>query len=240
MAEVVMYSSPWCPYCSRAKKLLNEKGVQFEEIDVMMQPRKRVEMTERPKGGPRFRKSSSTASRSAAATTSTRSTVPASSTRCWDAPDGRLLTVACVQVNAGPEIEPNLHTVGDLILRAREAGADFITTPENVGMVVQGRARVLERARPEQDHPAIPFFQDLARRTGAWLLAGSLAVRLDGEDRAANRSLLFSPDGSIAARYDKIHMFDVDLANGESYRESATFRPGDKAVLAQTPGAASA
>jgi deaminated glutathione amidase len=145
------------------------------------------------------------------------------------------LTVACVQVNAGPEIEPNLHAVGDLILRAREAGADFITTPENVSMVVQGRARVLERARPENDHPAIPFFQDLARRTGAWLLAGSLAVRLDGEDRAANRSLRFSPDGAIAARYDKIHMFDVDLANGESYRESATFRPGDKAVLARTP-----
>jgi len=144
------------------------------------------------------------------------------------------LTVACVQVNAGPEIEPNLHAVGDLILRARDAGADFIATPENVSMVVQGRARVLERARPEGDHPAIPFFQDLARRTGTWLLAGSLAVRLD-EERAANRSLLFSPEGAITARYDKIHMFDVDLANGESYRESATFRPGDKAVLAQTP-----
>jgi predicted amidohydrolase len=145
------------------------------------------------------------------------------------------LTVACVQVNAGPEIEPNLHAVGDLILRAREAGADFITTPENVSMVVQGRARVLERARPENDHPAIPFFQDLARRTGAWLLAGSLAVRLDGEDRAANRSLLFSPDGAIAARYDKIHMFDVDLANGESYRESRNYRAGDFGVVADLP-----
>jgi deaminated glutathione amidase len=145
------------------------------------------------------------------------------------------LTVACVQVNAGPEIEPNLHAVGDLILRAREAGADFITTPENVSMVVQGRARVLERARPENDHPAIPFFQDLARRTGAWLLAGSLAVRLDGEDRAANRSLLFSPDGAIAARYDKIHMFDVDLENGESWRESAAYHPGHIARIADLP-----
>ena len=92
----------------------------------------------------------------------------------------------------------------------------------------------------KQDHPAIPFFQDLARQTGAWLMAGSLAIRLDDEDRAANRSLLFSPDGAIAARYDKIHMFDVDLANGESYRESATFRPGGKAVLARTPWGGSA
>src|SRR5690349_987667 len=144
------------------------------------------------------------------------------------------LTVACVQVNAGPEIEPNLRAVGELILRARDAGAEFITTPENVSMVVQGRTRVLERARPESDHPAIPAFQDLARQTGAWLLAGSLAVKLE-EERAANRSILFDPQGNIAARYDKIHMFDVDLAGGESYRESATFRPGERAVLAQIP-----
>jgi predicted amidohydrolase len=105
--------------------------------------------------------------------------------------------------------------------------------PENVTMVVQGRAKVLARARPEQDHPAIPFFRDLARETGAWLLAGSLAVKLD-EERVANRSLLIAADGAVVARYDKIHMFDVDLADGESYRESATFRPGDRAVVAQT------
>ena len=88
------------------------------------------------------------------------------------------LTVACVQVNAGPEIEPNLHTAGDLILRAREAGADFITTPENVSMVVQGRARVLERARPETDHPAIPVLPGFGapdRRVAARGFAGSQA-----------------------------------------------------------------
>jgi deaminated glutathione amidase len=88
-------------------------------------------------------------------------------------------TAACVQVNAGPEIGPNLTAAGDLVRRARDAGADFIAMPENVTMVVQGRAKVLARARPEQDHPAIPFFRDLARETGAWLLAGSLAVKLD-------------------------------------------------------------
>jgi predicted amidohydrolase len=143
-------------------------------------------------------------------------------------------TAACVQVNAGPEIGPNLTAAGDLVRRARDAGADFIAMPENVTMVVQGRAKVLARARPEQDHPAIPFFRDLARETGAWLLAGSLAVKLD-EERVANRSLLIAADGAVVARYDKIHMFDVDLAGGESYRESATFRPGDRAVVAQTP-----
>jgi len=144
------------------------------------------------------------------------------------------LRVACVQVNAGTEIAPNLEIAGDLVRRARADCAELIALPENVSMVVQGRRKVLERARPEDAHPAVPFFADLARETGAWLLAGSLAIRL-GEERVANRSLLFAPDGTVAARYDKIHMFDVDLPGGESYRESATFRPGEQAVLAPTP-----
>src|SRR5690606_17239567 len=76
----------------------------------------------------------------------------------------------------------------------------------------------------------------VAREAGIWLLLGSIHVRLDG-DRLANRSVLLDPEGAIAARYDKIHMFDVSLAGGESYRESATFRPGEQAVLAATPWA---
>jgi predicted amidohydrolase len=149
------------------------------------------------------------------------------------------LTAACVQVSAGTEIGPNLEIAGEYVLRAREAGADFIAMPENVSMIVQGRANVLERARPEAEHPGIPFFAGLARETGAWLLVGSLAIRLpaeaDGRERVANRSFLIDPQGRITARYDKIHMFDVDLADGESYRESATFRPGSQAVVADTP-----
>ena len=144
------------------------------------------------------------------------------------------LTVACVQVNAGTEIAANLTAAGDLIRRARDAGAGFITTPENVSMIVQGRDKVLARVRPEAEHPGIPFFADLARETGAWLLAGSLGVLLD-DGRVANRSILFDDQGRVVARYDKIHMFDVDLKGGESYRESATFRPGERAVLADTP-----
>ncbi|MCW2235909.1 carbon-nitrogen hydrolase family protein [Azospirillum canadense] len=144
------------------------------------------------------------------------------------------LKAACVQVNAGPEIGPNLLAAGDLVRRARDAGADFIAMPENVSLIVQGRAKVLERVKPEAEHPAVPFFADLARETGAWLLAGSLGILLE-EGRVANRSYLFDSDGRIAATYDKVHMFDVDLKGGESYRESATFRPGDRAVVVNSP-----
>lgn len=145
-----------------------------------------------------------------------------------------ILKAACVQVNAGTEILPNLAAAGDLVRRARDAGAEFIALPENVSMIVQGRDKVLARVRPESEHPGIPFFADLARETGAWLLAGSLGILLD-EKRVANRSYLFDDGGRVVATYDKIHMFDVDLEDGESYRESATFRPGERAVVAATP-----
>jgi predicted amidohydrolase len=141
---------------------------------------------------------------------------------------------ACVQLNAGTEIAANLRQAGDLVRRARDAGADLIATPENTGFIAQGRAAVLARAHPEETHPGLPFFADLARETGAVILVGSLAIRI-ADGQAANRSFLFAPDGTILARYDKIHMFDVDLAGGESYRESATFRPGVQAVVSPLP-----
>ena len=143
-------------------------------------------------------------------------------------------TAACVQVSAGPEIGPNLAAAAMLVRRARDAGADFVTLPENVSLIVQGRAKVLARVRPEADHPALPCFRELARETGAWLLVGSLGILLE-DGRVANRGFLIDGAGEIQARYDKIHMFDVDLPNGESYRESATFRPGERAVIGQTP-----
>ena len=145
------------------------------------------------------------------------------------------VTVACIQVSAGREVEPNIASVGTLIRRARDAGAEFILTPENVLMLEPKREPKFAKAEDESSPIGIAAFQALARETGAWLLAGSLAVRVPGEDRLANRSYLFDPAGTVMARYDKIHMFDVDLAGGESYRESSQFRPGDTAVLAPTP-----
>src|ERR1700733_6789789 len=145
------------------------------------------------------------------------------------------VTVACIQVSAGRDVEPNIASVGNQIRRARDAGAEFILTPENVLMLEPKREPKFAKAEDEAQPRGIAAFQDLAKETGAWLLAGSLAVRVPGEDRLANRSYLFDPAGGIVARYDKIHMFDVNLAKGESYKESSQFRPGAAAVLAETP-----
>ena len=142
--------------------------------------------------------------------------------------------VACIQTSSTRDVAENLATVGKLIERARADGADLICTPENVAMIEPNRALRFEKAAPEESHPALAAFREIAAKTGAWVLAGSLAVRVGG-DKLANRSFLIDAGGRVVAKYDKIHMFDVDLENGESYRESATFRSGDRAVLADTP-----
>ena len=141
---------------------------------------------------------------------------------------------ACVQVNATRDMAPNIRTAADLVRRARDAGADLIAMPENVSMLEPDNDLLRDKARPEAEHPALAAFTDLASETGAWLLVGSLAIALDG-GKVANRSFLIGSDGTVRARYDKIHMFDVDLDGGESYRESAVFAAGDAAVLAETP-----
>jgi predicted amidohydrolase len=142
--------------------------------------------------------------------------------------------VACVQLNAARDIAPNIAAASALIRKAKAQGAQFILTPENTGMIEPKRPQMLEKARAEADHPAIPAFSALAAELGVWLLIGSLQIKLDAAT-CANRSFLFDDRGRVAARYDKIHMFDVDLKAGESYRESKTFRPGDRAVAADTP-----
>ena len=142
--------------------------------------------------------------------------------------------LACVQTNSGREVAPNIEAVGGLVRAARSAGADLVTLPENVAMLEPRSRLIKEKAAPEHAHAALAAFQALAKETGAWLLAGSLTVKLVG-GKVANRSFLLNSEGIVVARYDKIHMFDVDLAGGESYRESATFRSGGRAVLAETP-----
>jgi len=141
------------------------------------------------------------------------------------------LRVACVQLNAKPDLSANLDEVRHWIRRARDQGAEFIATPENTSGMHADRASLLASALPEGGHPGIACFSELALETGAWLLAGSMSIRLDG-GRLANRSMLFDPTGKVVATYDKIHMFDADPTDGQAYRESATFRPGDRAVVA--------
>lgn len=144
--------------------------------------------------------------------------------------------VACVQINAGPEIAPNVAWASDQARRARDAGALLICMPENVSLMEFGRERTLPKVAEESAHPALAAFRALAKETGAWLAIGSLAIKVGGS-MLANRSFLIAPDGAIRARYDKIHMFDVDLDGGESYRESALYRPGAEAVVVDTPWA---
>jgi predicted amidohydrolase len=141
---------------------------------------------------------------------------------------------ACCQITAGRELLSNIEKAVALGRAARAEGAQFITFPENVTMIEPVGAEALRKALPEAEHPAVPAFRDLARETGAWILAGSLSVRA-GAAKYANRSLLFDPAGVVVARYDKLHLFDVDLAGGERYRESERIVPGDRAVTAPTP-----
>ena len=144
-------------------------------------------------------------------------------------------TAACIQLCSGRDIAPNIAAASELVRRARERGADLIMTPEVSDMIEPRRGLRVEKAKPEGEHAMLAAFQGLARETGAWLLLGSIVVAEAGDERLRNRSILLAPDGRIAARYDKIHMFDVSLAGGESYRESAAFRPGEEAVLAGLP-----
>ncbi|MCB2112792.1 MAG: carbon-nitrogen hydrolase family protein [Parvularculaceae bacterium] len=148
-----------------------------------------------------------------------------------------VIRAACVQLRSGIDRAANAAAAVELIGEAAGKGAHFIVTPEMTNAVDKDAAR-LSAALPEGEGiEEIGAFAAAAAENGVWLLIGSLAIkRTDG--RLANRSFLFGPDGEIAARYDKIHMFDVDLDNGESWRESRVYAPGDKAVVAATPLAA--
>ena len=143
--------------------------------------------------------------------------------------------VACIQMTSGPAIEANVTAVSELVRRARGQSAELIMTPEVSDMIEPKRALALDKALPEDQHAMVAAFRALARETGAWLLLGSAVIRDKNAERLSNRSFLISPQGEIAARYDKIHMFDVDLQTGERHRESQTYKPGDKAVVADLP-----
>jgi predicted amidohydrolase len=143
-------------------------------------------------------------------------------------------TVALVQMRSGLDPAANLDSAVKLIGEAKAGGADYVLTPEMTNIMEIRRERLFAAIVTEEADRSLAAFRELARKLAIHLHVGSLAIKLPGE-RAANRSFLIDRDGEIVARYDKIHMFDVDLANGESYRESRNFRPGETAVAADLP-----
>jgi predicted amidohydrolase len=139
-----------------------------------------------------------------------------------------------IQMRTGVTPAANIDTASRLIAEARAAGADYVQTPEMTNVMDVNRERLFTNIREEESDPSLAAFRELAKKHGIFVHVGSLAIKLL-PDRAANRGFLIDPQGEIVARYDKIHMFDVDLANGESYRESRTYRPGDIAITADLP-----
>ncbi len=156
--------------------------------------------------------------------------------------DNKHFRAALVQMCSGRDVTRNLEDATSLIRQAASGGAHYVQTPEVTTLMELDRDKLLVAARKEEGNPAIAHFRSLARELKIWLHIGSMPVLLpavenNGEavTKLANRSYLISPEGRVTARYDKIHMFDVELANGETYAESANYEPGRDAVIADTP-----
>ncbi|SEN23570.1 carbon-nitrogen hydrolase family protein [Palleronia pelagia] len=149
------------------------------------------------------------------------------------------MRAALIQLTSSDDPAANLPVTRGLVARAATDGAEFVTTPEVTNCVSADRAHQQRVLTTEEDDPTLAALREDAARLGVWLHIGSLGIASgDADGRLANRGFLIGPDGGIAARYDKIHMFDVQVSETETYRESAGYRPGDRAVLAQTPLAA--
>src|SRR5215475_4389723 len=142
--------------------------------------------------------------------------------------------VGLAQMCTGRDVEKNLADASSLIREAARQGAQLVQTPEITTLMEMDRARLFAALRPQEGNAAIVHFRALARELGFWLHVGSMAV-LAANGKIANRSILISPGGEIEACCDKIHMFDVELPGGESYRESRNYAAGDRAVLAELP-----
>jgi predicted amidohydrolase len=146
------------------------------------------------------------------------------------------MKTALIQISSSDDPAANLDMVLGMIAQAAAAGAEFILTPEVTNCISTNRAHQLDVLHPQDQDITLAGLRAAAQAHGVWLLIGSLALKAETADVPfVNRSFLVAPDGGIAAQYDKIHMFDVDLQGDQSYRESAAFHPGDRAVLAQMP-----
>lgn len=146
------------------------------------------------------------------------------------------MKTALVQLTSGDDPAANLPMVQRFVAQAAAEGAGFVVTPEVTNCLSNSRDQQTSVLVREQDDAMLAALRQQAKALEIWLLIGSLALKTDDPDgRFANRSLLIAPDGGIRARYDKIHMFDVQVTPQETFRESEGYRPGDRAVVADTP-----
>lgn len=141
---------------------------------------------------------------------------------------------AMIQMRSGLTPGANSDDAVRMIGEAKSAGADYVLTPEMTNILAARREQLFSVVVEEEGDASLATLREVARKLGIYVHIGSLAIKIS-PDRAANRSFLIGPKGDILARYDKIHMFDVDLAGGESYRKSRNYRPGELAVLADLP-----
>jgi predicted amidohydrolase len=149
-------------------------------------------------------------------------------------PSSATFRVGLIQMRSARTPRANADAAIKLIGEAKQAGADYVQTPEMTNIMEVKREALFAALEPEESDASLAAFRETARTHRLWLHVGSLALKVSS-DKAVNRSLLIDPQGEIAARYDKIHMFDVDLAGGESYRESRSYRPGEIAVSTDLP-----
>src|SRR5277367_6985531 len=184
---------------------------------------------------------------SAAATIFMRSTRRASSIRCWPQPRARrhecskmsaakssAFRIGLVQMGSGLDPQANLASVLTAVDEAKRAGADYVLTPEMTNILALRREQLFANIVADEQDPMLATLREVARKLSIYIHIGSLAIKASPE-KAVNRSFLIDRKGDVAARYDKIHMFDVDLAGGESYRESNNYRAGELAVVADLP-----
>ena len=143
-------------------------------------------------------------------------------------------SAAMIQMRSGLDPAANLAVALDLIDRAKQAGADYVLTPEMTNILATRREQLFAKIVAEEQDVTLTTLREIARKLSIYIHIGSLTIKASPE-KAANRSFLIDRRGEVAARYDKIHMFDVDLAGGESYRESNSYRPGELAMLADLP-----
>jgi deaminated glutathione amidase len=145
----------------------------------------------------------------------------------------RPFVAACAQMRSGRDPLQNRDSAVALVREAAAQGAHYVQTPEMTSLVERSREALFQKIGPQERDPTLAGLREVAREKGVLVHAGSLAV-LEGE-KVANRAFLIDAQGEIVASYDKVHLFDVDLPNGESWRESRTYTGGERAVVAETP-----